>query len=266
MCTCRTDPPERRTVLALRDIRRTHGFTLIELAIVLFVVTLLLGGILTPLGEQIQERRVSQTRLNLAQAQTALVGYALARQGLGMGHLPCPDAQTAMDHGVPNDGLEDRLPEGNCLVNSGNLPWMTLGLADGDAWGNRLGYAVAPAWSQVDAGNRAAPGLEICADLRCPSPLPAAALLMSHGPNGFGASSGHGGHNLPSSAAEELENTDGDGRFIQHPPRAADRPGGAFDDILLPVSADWLRGRLCDPAGLCRAPSPQGVVPGQAPG
>ena len=39
--------------------------------------------------------------------------------------------------------------------------------------------------------------------------------------------------------------------FIMHPPRAADRPGGEFDDIVLPLSVDWLWGRLCDPAGLC---------------
>ena len=32
------------------------GFTLVELAIVLFVITLLLGGMLTPLSQQIAER------------------------------------------------------------------------------------------------------------------------------------------------------------------------------------------------------------------
>lgn len=236
---------------AVAKIAATAGFTLIELAIVLFVVTLLLGGILTPLGQQIAERQNSETRRSMEIARTALVGYALGHQEIsGIGHLPCPDARTAHGIGSPNDGQEDRDKDGHCVVQKGNLPWITLGLAEGDAWGNRLGYAVATNWS--NPGSSPASPLQICDDARCEHSMAAAAVLISHGRNGFGALNAGGGVNLAPTQIEETENIDGDNRFIMHPPRAPDRPGGEYDDLVMPISADWLRGRLCDPASLCK--------------
>lgn len=229
---------------------RGQGFTLIELAIVLFVITLLLGGVLTPLGQQIAERQTSETRRAMDTARTALVGYALRHREHGAtGHLPCPDMRAPGQTGVANDGQEDRQADGRCVVQSGNLPWLTLGLAESDAWGNRLGYAVAPDWAKQPTSRPEF--IHICRDSRCDSPLLAAAVLISHGRNGSGATNASGGVNLAPINPEELENIDGDTRFIMHPPRAADRAGGEFDDMVLPLSADWLWGRLCDPASLC---------------
>lgn len=236
----------RRPARTGRRPRPGGGFTLIELAIVLFVVTLLLGGLLTPLGQQIRERQSSDTRRALDQARTALVGYALRVQDGRAGlRLPCPDLAAPGPAGQAHDGLEDRLPDGRCAALAGHLPWLTLGLAEGDAWGNWLGYAIAPDWTAQG------PLLQICRDPACAKPLFAAAVLVSHGPNGLGARNAQGAQNLAPSQPDELENLDGDARFIQAPPRAADRPGGEFDDLLLPISPDWLRGRLCDPAAAC---------------
>jgi prepilin-type N-terminal cleavage/methylation domain-containing protein len=225
------------------------GFTLIELAIVLFIITLLLGGILTPLGQQIVERQSTETRRTLESARVALVGYALRQPGQA-GPLPCPDLRKhASEH---LDGLEDRQADGSCTTLIGNLPWKTLGLAEGDAWGNHLSYAVSTDWTL--AGNslsQAETQLLICSNANCDKPQAAAAVVISHGRNGFGASNVNQGENLPPKSADEKENANADQRFIMHPPRAADRPGGEFDDLVLPVSADWLRGRLCDPASLC---------------
>lgn len=232
----------------MRQAPAQRGFTLIELAIVLFVITLLLGGMLTPLGRQIGERQIAETRRLLDQAQTALVGYALARRDArGVGHLPCPDMRRSGPGGTANDGREDRLPEGGCAQTSGNLPWMTLGLAQGDAWGNQLGYAVAPAWAMTRDRTDAPQVrlLEVCLDAPCAQRLQAAAVLFSHGGNGLGASNTTGGVNLAPTSPAELENVNDDLLFMMLPPRAADRAGGEFDDILLPLSADWLRGRLC---------------------
>lgn len=228
-----------------------RGFTLIELAIVLFVITLLLGGMLTPLGQQIAERQTGETRRAMDAASTALVGYALRHRKLDeTGHLPCPDMRAREPAGVPNDGQEDRRSDGRCVVQAGNLPWLTLGLAESDAWGNRLGYAVAPDWASAPTARSEL--LHICRDTRCGTPLLAAAVLISHGRNGFGATNSTGGENLPPANPEERENANGDKRFIMHPARAGDRPGGEFDDLTLPLSPDWLWGRLCDPASLCR--------------
>lgn len=249
-----------------------HGFTLIELAIVLFIITLLLGGVLTPLGQQIAERQNGDSRRALEAARVALVGYALRQPGQA-GPLPCPDLRSRVAGNIAgniagnadlqstptqaNDGLEDRLADGTCLAQTGNLPWRTLSLAEADAWGNRLGYAVSPDWSHPDrlASDMSDPLttnlLTLCSDHRCARPLTAAALIVSHGRNGFGAVNSNGGSNLAPISADEVENSNSDDRFVMLPPRAADRPDGEYDDLLLPLSPDWLRGRLCDPASLC---------------
>lgn len=233
------------------DVR---GFTLIELAIVLFVVSLLLGGMLTPLGRHIAERQSAETRRALEEARTALVGYALARRELrGVGHLPCPDMRDAGPEGIANDGLEDRLPDGRCARRFGNLPWATLALAPGDAWGNHLSYAVAPAWAarRAEPPGTAPEWPEVCLDTVCARTMRVAALLLSHGANGLGARNIADRANAAPTAPAELANASGGERFMLLPPRAADRPGGEFDDLLLPLSADWLRGRLCDGTAAC---------------
>jgi type II secretory pathway pseudopilin PulG len=226
------------------------GFTLIELAIVLFIITLLLGGILTPLGQQVVEHQTTESRRTLEAARIALVGYALRQAGQA-GPLPCPDLRAG--HATQaNDGLEDRLADGACAALSGNLPWKTLGLTQGDAWGNHLSYAVAADWSVAGTPlAEAMAELQVCPNRACNSPTLAAAIVISHGRNGFGAKNINGGDNLMPTTLDELENINSDARFIMHPPRAADRPEGEFDDLLLPLSSDWLRGRLCDPASLC---------------
>jgi prepilin-type N-terminal cleavage/methylation domain-containing protein len=253
---------------ALRLPQHGHGFTLIELAIVLFIITLLLGGVLTPLGQQIAERQNGDSRRTLEAARVALVGYALRQPGQA-GPLPCPDLRSRISGKIAgngnlqstptqaNDGLEDRLADGTCLAQAGNLPWNTLSLAEADAWGNRLGYAVSPDWSHPGrltsemSDPLTSNLLSLCSDRRCAAPLTAAALIISHGRNGFGAVNGNGGSNLAPTSADEVENSNGDNRFVMLPPRAADRPDGEYDDLLLPLSPDWLRGRLCDPASLC---------------
>ena len=59
-------------------IKRQHqaGFTLVEMAIVLMIVGLLLGGLLVPLSAQMEQRNVTETRKQLDEIQQALIGYA----------------------------------------------------------------------------------------------------------------------------------------------------------------------------------------------
>ena len=54
------------------------GFTLIELAIVMFIVTLLLGGMLLPLAGQQDIRNHGDTQKIMADARDALLGFAMA--------------------------------------------------------------------------------------------------------------------------------------------------------------------------------------------
>ncbi len=232
---------------------RARGFTLIELAIVLFILTLLMAGAMTPLARQILERQSADTRRGLKDIETALVGYALShRDPAGRPYLPCPDRREGPQ---ANDGVEDRLPDGTCAVVSGNLPWLTLGLGPTDAWGNRHSYAVARAYAQAQAGIVAYPApvpeLELCLDEHCARPLRAAAVWLSHGPNGLSAVNAAGRPNRPAIGRDEQENADGDPVYVHRPPAAADRPGGEFDDLVHWLAPDYLIGRLCGQGGAC---------------
>jgi prepilin-type N-terminal cleavage/methylation domain-containing protein len=57
--------------------RRQPGFTLIELAIVMLVLTILAAGILVPLTTNIEMKRYESTYKLLDQAKDALIGYAM---------------------------------------------------------------------------------------------------------------------------------------------------------------------------------------------
>ncbi len=108
-------------------MNRSLGFTLVELAIVLVVLGLLLGGLLMPLATQIDIVRIKETNDALDKVQEALLGFAIASPN---NRLPCPDTQN-------NDGLEDW----PCTpVTEGDLPWRTLGVGRFDAWGRTFRY------------------------------------------------------------------------------------------------------------------------------
>jgi type II secretory pathway pseudopilin PulG len=130
-----------------------RGFTLVEIAVVIFIIVLLLGALFVPLQTQIESRNYETTQRILDQARDALIGYAVAN-----GRFPCPASATsngAEDFSGTNDattGICDVTVTG-ANVYHGFLPAATLGLtptdANGyalDAWGlspqNRIRYAV----------------------------------------------------------------------------------------------------------------------------
>ena len=108
------------------------GFTLIELAMVLFIVGLMLGGLLTPLATKVEYENRNQTIQDMAEIKEVLIGFAMLN-----GYLPCPD--------TTDDGVEDTVTLGSgetCASDVGNLPWITLGVTENDAWGNHYNYRV----------------------------------------------------------------------------------------------------------------------------
>ncbi len=84
--------------------------------------------------------RASDTATVLAEARTALMGYALS-SNFAPGELPCPD------YGIGAgglDGLSDPCGNNVTYVTMGRLPWKTLGLPDRrDASGESLWYTPA---------------------------------------------------------------------------------------------------------------------------
>lgn len=140
------------------------GFTLVELAIVLMIVGLLLGGLIVPITAQMDMQAFRKTNASLEEIKDSLIGYSIIN-----GRLPCPAT-------VASNGLESFCPSatgtcagtettvvqthGNCSsqvnsVISGFLPAATLGISPQDTqgfavdgWGgntiNRIRYAVSP--------------------------------------------------------------------------------------------------------------------------
>ena len=207
-------------------MKKQQGFTLIELAIVLVIVTILVGGLAMPLSAQIQARRISETNKTLVEAREAILGYAMthsctcqydssgalsqaplgpppqstctaqcASTGPNSGtitrpYLPCPDTD--------GNGTENRPPSGECFQERGFFPWRDLGTASQDAWGNRIRYAVtadlADATIGFHNGSSGTWNQIISSTAQCSLAPPIVdvamnvpVVLISHGPNSRGA-------------------------------------------------------------------------------
>lgn len=113
---------------------RSLGFTLVEMAVVLVILALMLGGLLVPISAQIDQQRYTETRKTMEEIKEALIGYALTH-----GYLPCPAKSVS-------DGLEDRTGT-SCTKRVGHLPWAELGVYKHDGWNHLFRYSVTPAYS-----------------------------------------------------------------------------------------------------------------------
>jgi prepilin-type N-terminal cleavage/methylation domain-containing protein len=110
-----------------------RGFTLVEMAVVMVILGLLLGGLLIPLSaaREISEGRAAEAAAR--EIRDALLGYAAIH-----GVLPCPDTErnpAAEAYGRADIACAHPLEEGF-------LPFKTLGLAEADPWGARWRYRV----------------------------------------------------------------------------------------------------------------------------
>lgn len=242
-------------------MNQERGFTLIELAIVLVIVTILIGGLAVPLSAQIQARRVTETRHNMEAIHDALIGYAMSHTfnhpgGAIRHHLPCPDTN--------NDGLEDtRNAGGLCNDVRGGLPWITLGVKGEDAWGNRYTYAVDPRYSNNSEGFSSTPAgtpadLDIFPNALCVPPAvqeDVPAVVVSHGPQGRGALNMNGGIPLSPAgvATDERQNLNvaiGSLPCANTISFVSRTPTDDFDDLVMWLSSNELFNRVC-PAGGC---------------
>lgn len=139
--------------------QRTHGFSLVELAMVLVILALLGGSLVVPLASRIEARDRQAATERLRDIQHALTGFAIIH-----GRLPCPSTET--DPAAPAYGVEDPPPCNHAA--EGRLPWRTLALPATDPWGRpRLRaeddwaghwrYRVDPAFASAAIGAATAP-------------------------------------------------------------------------------------------------------------
>ena len=227
-----------------------YGFTLVEMAVVLFILGLLIAGLLGPLETQLEARDRRQTLDTMEVILDALYGYAITNR-----RLPCPntdgDGVEQLDTDI--NGTDDYdaftgpaldaivASGGDCINEEGFVPWVTLGVKQGDAWGNRFTYRVAARdYTTVDVdgicdGNVAPFELDLCSvgdvdvQTRGDDPLTGGiagkvilaqvnnvpAVVLSHGRNGFGATTVGGlARPAPPAGTDELENTNLDETFM----------------------------------------------------
>lgn len=218
--------------------KSSRGFTLVELAIVLVIVALLAGGLMVSMSSQIEQRSRSDTQQQLQDIREALLGFAASHSAIdGKPYLPCPDTD--------GDGVENRA--GNlCSSAEGTLPWSDLGVGNQDAWNNRFRYRVESSFSSKDNGFTLTTSgtLRVCDQAACTSTLATGlpAVIISHGKNGFGATTSSNTTNDAPAGIDELGNTNNDPNFVSHSPT----PTGAneFDDLVIWLSPNILYNRL----------------------
>ena len=217
-------------------MQQNRGFSLIEMAFVLVIITLLLGGLLVPFATQVEQRRIAETQKAMEEIKEALVGFALVN-----GRLPCP-AKSA------TDGTEQASP----CTNMGFLPWSSLGITKLDAWGHLYRYIVSPAYSDVGAGapfalNTAATLIVKTRDssgnlINIASGVPV--VIISHGKNGFGGNNDDGGAIVAATSADEITNATAANNFVS---RTITAPGAGlaeFDDLVIWLSPNILFNRM----------------------
>jgi prepilin-type N-terminal cleavage/methylation domain-containing protein len=239
--------------------RLESGFTLIEMAVVLLIVGLLLGGLLPTLSSRVEQQRLGEVRKQLDEIQQALIGYAIVNA-----RLPCPASATSKGVESFNPGASAVGGECSNFYN-GYAPAATLGLvtADGyavDPWGNRIRYALTKshsyAFSRINGMSEIGmshlnPDLLVCSSASGLGPSACAAgaaltaspgvplVIYSTGKNG-----GYGGTGADELANPNSSSANNDRVFVSHLPTVSTSANGEFDDIVIWLSPNLLFGNM----------------------
>lgn len=261
--------------------RAARGFTLVEMAVVFMIVTLLLGGLIATLNAQFDARNATQTEQTMQLARDALTGFAIRQE-----RLPCPAVENSTNiptmppywviyavagvrdgtaTSVAGTGEEafaagaSSTTNGLCARTTGFLPALTLGIGPTDekgylldGWGNRLLYAV----TDGDATNPRAfttakklrtlgfavtPNLFVCT--ATPGNAPTDCGVGVPGTRAPAVIVSLGKNYAQVAFGDEAFNNDGDRIFVAH------TPGPSFDDQLLWLSENVLYSRMIAASG-----------------
>ncbi len=223
-----------------------RGFTLVELAIVMFIVALLLGGMLLPLSAQQDVRARQETERALSDIRDALIGFALVN-----GRLPRPATSAT-------DGAEAAICANDAAC-SGFVPWAALSSAKLDGWGRLIRYSVTPALANSSITlssvanrtiqTRGAAGVPsyLAGSASCTTPnqcIPV--VIFSQGKSRWGTTDT--GVALADGSAtnvdEDANETGPTNYFSRTPSDNTTVTGGEFDDIIVWLSGSTLFNRL----------------------
>lgn len=240
----------------IETFSKAIGFTLVEIAMVLMIIGLLLGGLIPTLSAQMDSQRINKTQKQLNEIKDALTGFAIIN-----GRLPMPACGTIAS-GQANAGIEldPALPASAVLCTSGTsdisvVPWATLGVDEADAWNRRFTYSVTSVYADSTDGAGVAScsiatgvSFQLCStatlDVKTTSGGPdvatnVPAVIVSHGVNGLGAYHPGGGAKISGGSVDELENSDNDITFV-----SKDQVQNGFDDLVVWISPNTLANRM----------------------
>lgn len=208
-----------------------QGFNLIEMAIVLVIVGVLLGGLITPLTTQYDTSRRIGVETALKDIHDALLGFAAAN-----GRLPCPATAASNGLSAPNAATT------NCTTDHGFVPVRTLGLNGSingntlliDPWLNPIRYSVTDAGGGAytnDISLALVPDFRVCQDAACANVIAdnVVAVVFSQGED-------------TNASVDQTENTDGDVTFVNRD--LSELAGSEFDDQLHWISPSTLNYHL----------------------
>lgn len=253
--------------------RSNEGFTLIELAVVMVIISILATGALMSFSAQVESRRITETEKLLSEIREALIGFALAND-----RLPCPaTAASAGDEAYATGGSA---ANGLCAdFFAGFVPGRALGITPIDnagyvldPWGNRIRYGVTnvnegPNGSATANANtdftatgelrvvglsNLSPNLRVCSTVtgstatNCAANATlttnAVAVVYSTGPNG--ATPDPGGVRIDEAANPNVNAPAGNAVYVSHERSGTSAPNGEFDDLVTWISPNILYARL----------------------
>ncbi|MDJ0812370.1 MAG: type II secretion system protein [Woeseiaceae bacterium] len=248
--------------------RQQRGFSLVELAIVLLIMAIILGGLVAPLAAQRESERANDARDQLRDVEKAIYGFAAVN-----GFIPCPATPASNGYAAASGA--------GCSAQHGFVPATTLNLSGTrnddnlllDPWGSPLRYSVTAAdsnangrWDFTTPGEMQSvsmalltPDLVVCSTAAgssataCSDPgttlaeqSPAIVYSLGRDWPSFNSADQREnvGATIAGGASGQPYRVADDSVFVQR--GRSDRNGDEYDDLLLWLSAQSLYSRLVE--------------------
>ncbi|NOX26204.1 MAG: LamG domain-containing protein [Deltaproteobacteria bacterium] len=230
---------------------KNRGFTLVEMAIVLIIIGIVISAMITVLPSLIASAKARKTKAIMEKIDYSVRGYIGATH-----HLPCPDTDNDGWENRNDNALSGNPSDDTCASYVGKLPFLTLGMADGnDAWNNVPKFGV---YQELIRTTGATGSNPLCTELAILINAPQTTTrLYSTSPGGINTNEAY----IIASGGPKNLDGNGDGFFdgynegsdlqMDHPNRPPDytTAGKQYDDLVTATSLNYIYGINCNGGG-----------------